>query len=334
MVRLAAAALLAAGWLSPAAAGDEGVLPAAAGQIVSDLLSQAPALRGKTMAVGEISDPEGRLTEFSAMFAEALEISLMLPAKSRDLKLLDRRHMEALTKEWELSMSGFVEDDSIKQAGRLLGVDVLLLGRYTVPGKKRIDLRATLVEAETGQILAAATTQLKADKRLQAAREKPLPAPAPKAAPKSGQEEALKVEVWTEKAEYRVGEQFRVKVRASQDCYLTLVDVGTSGGVTVIFPNHHARDNAVKAGVTYTIPDPAAGFDFMVSGPPGRELIRAIASRAPAVDLSDILNQVGPRNPFAEVTKDLPGFTRDIHVHAKKAKPGEWSEALLQLKIR
>ena len=40
-------------------------------------------------------------------------------------------------------------------------------------------------------------------------------------------------------------------------------------------------DNAVKAGVTYTIPDPAAGFEFSVSGPSGHELIRAIASHEP-----------------------------------------------------
>ena len=32
-------------------------------------------------------------------------------------------------------------------------------------------------------------------------------------------------------------------------------------------------------------------------------------------------------SPFGDVTKDLSILTRDIHVKAKKAKPGEWSEA-------
>jgi hypothetical protein len=115
---------------------------------------------------------------------------------------------------------------------------------------------------------------------------------------------------------------------------LTLIDVGTSGSVNVIFPNHQAPDNSVKAGVTYTIPDPAAGFEFEVNGPAGKELLRAIASHEPAVDLADIMGKTTAESPFGEVKDGAPALTRDIHVKAKKAKPGEWSEAVLQLKIR
>jgi hypothetical protein len=223
-----------------------------------------------------------------------------------------------------------VDDSTAKQAGRLLGVDVLLLGKYSAAEKERLSLRASLVDAESGQILAAASAVSEMDQRLRTAREKALPAPAPQAGPDG----ALKVEVWTDKAEYRVGEKFAVKVRANQDCHLTLIDVGTSGSVNVIFPNHQAPDNSVKAGVTYTIPDAAAGFEFEVAGPAGRELVRAIASREPAVDLADVVGKTTAQSPFAELKSEAPALTRDIHVKAKKAKPGEWSEAVLQLKIR
>ena len=269
------------------------------------------------------------MTEFSALCAEALEAALLVPAKSRDLKVLDRRNFAALAKEWELGMNGYVEDESAKQAGRLLGVDVMLLAKYTVPKKKIVALRATLIETETGQILATAATELKTDKPLRSALEKTLPeeaAPAPAAEP-------LKVELWTAKADYGAGERFQINVRANQDCHLTLIDVGTSGNVSVLFPNHYAQDNAVKAGVTTMIPDPAAGFEFTVSGPAGKEIIRAIASREPAVDLSGLVKQTSAQSPFAEVKADVPGLTRDIHVQAKKAKPGQWSEAVLQLSI-
>jgi|GEM_PF-6254421 len=330
------AALLLAAGSPPAAAADEAKdsLPDAASQLVAGLLAQASVLRGKTVAVGEIAPPAGGPTELSAMCAEVLETALMPPAQGRDLKVLDRRNLETLAKEWELDNKGFIEDSTAKQAGKLLGVDVLLVGKYAVAEKKRIELRASLVDTETGQILAAATALLKADKRLRAASEKLLPEPAAKAAARPGQAEPLKVEVWTEKAEYKPGEKFRVNVRANQDCHLTLIDVGTSGSVSIIFPNHQAPDNAVKAGLTYTIPDPAAGFEFEVSGPAGRELVRAIASHEPSVDLADAVGKTTPQSPFAEVKDNAPALTRDIHVKAKKAKPGEWSEAVLQLKIR
>jgi len=305
-------------------------LPSAATQLVNDLLTQAAGLRGKSVAIGEISSPEGRPAEFADLYAAALEDSLMLPAKIRDLKVLDRRNVEALAKEWALDANGLVDDASAKQAGRLIGVDVLLLGKYLHPEEKKLELRATLVETETGRILAAATAQIKADKRLRAACAQERPAAAA-AAPAAG---ALKVELWTDKKEYAVGDKLQVKVRASQDCHLTLIDVGTSGGVSIIFPNHQAADNAVKAGVTYTIPGPEAGFDFEVGGPSGRELLRAIASREPVVDLADAVSRTSAQKPFAEPSQDPAILTRDIHVQGKKAKPGEWSEASLALKIR
>ncbi|MCX5794297.1 MAG: DUF4384 domain-containing protein [Elusimicrobia bacterium] len=332
---LAAAALLAAGWTAASAADEaKDSLPDAASQLAAGLLSQASSLRGKSVAVGEIAPPQGGPTELSVRCAEALEAALMLPAKGRELKVLDRRNLESLAKEWELDNKGFIEDSTAKQAGKLLGVDVLLLGKYAFPEKKLIELRASLVDTESGQILAAATSLVKADKRLRAASEKLAPEPAAKAAPRPGKAEPLKVEVWTDKTEYKPGEKFRVSVKANQDCHLTLIDVGTSGSVSVIFPNHQAPDNAVKAGVTYTIPDPAAGFEFEVSGPAGRELVRAIASHEPAVDLADAVGKTTAESPFAELKDEAPALTRDIHVKAKKAKPGEWSEAVLQLKIR
>ena len=325
-------------FLAPAVrAADADPLAAATAALVSDLMTQAAGLKGKTVAVGELPGPDGKPTALSSRLGEALEAAWVKPAQSRGLKLLDRRNVEVLAREWELDARGFVEEASAKQAGRLLGVDVFLIGKYSWPEKKRLAVRATLVESETGQILAAASAELKADKSLRRAHETPLPeartAAAPAAAP-AGPGEPLQVKVWTEKTGYAIGEKFRVQVQANQDCYLTVIDLGTSGAASVIFPNHYAPGNAVKAGLTYTIPDPAAGFDFEVGGPAGREVLRAVASKEPAVDLAEVLGQVSAQSPFAELGKDLPGLTRDIHVKAKKAKPGQWSEAVLRLDIR
>lgn len=305
--------------------------------IASSLLKQSP-LRGKRVAMGGFPDSDKRLTALSAMLAEDLELALVARASEGGFKMMDRRNFSELAKEWELGMNGYVDDASVTQAGRLLGADVLCLGSYERVGKTVV-VRATFVSAEKGEILAAAVAEIKLDGRLRDLAEKIIPATAPKPVPAAAETsmvpaEPLKVEVWADKNEHAVGEKMTLRVKVNQDCYLTLIDVGPSGKAVVLFPNHYAPNNAVKAGVTYVIPDPSAGFEFEVTPPAGVELIRAIASKAPTVDLKDAMEPVSEENPFGAVKKDLGMLTRDIHVKAKKAKPGEWSEKVLKLTIR
>ena len=110
--------------------------------------------------------------------------------------------------------------------------------------------------------------------------------PAP---PNQSAKDDLKVEIWSDKNSYLVGEKMKFHVRVNRDCYLTLLDLGTSGNVTVLFPNYYTKSNAVKADAEYIIPDPSAGFEFDVTGPKGIDLIRAIASKEPSVDLKDVM---------------------------------------------
>ncbi len=60
-----------------------------------------------------------------------------------------------------------------------------------------------------------------------------------------------------------------VTVKVNRDCYLTVIDVGAGNKAVMLFPNIYAPNNAVKAGASFTIPDPSAGFEFEVT-PPGR----------------------------------------------------------------
>ncbi len=306
-------------------------LAAEAAPIVAALLKQVP-LQGKRVAVGGFQDSEKKLTKLSAMISEDIELALVAKASDAGFTMIDRRNFSELVKEWDLGMNGYVDDESLTKAGKMLGADVLCLGSYTRVGKK-ITLRTTLVGAEKGEILAATSTEIKLESALRELEEKALVAAPPKAAPAAAKE-ALKVDLTTDKTAYAIGEKMTLTVKVNQDCYLTLIDVGTAGKATVLFPNAYTQGNAVKAGVTYTIPDPTAGFEFEVAAPAGLELIRAIASREPSVDLKDAMEPVTAENPFGEVKQDLKVLTRAIHVKAKKAKPGEWSESVLKLTIR
>lgn len=310
-------------------------LTAEARRITAELLRQA-SFRGKKIAVGDFTDSEGRDTALSALLSENMELALVGQARAGDFKMIDRRNFQELVKEWELSVNGSVDDESLTRAGRLLGADALCIGRYTRIGKK-IVLRTTLVGAEKGEILAASSIEIKIDGDLRELSERVRPAAGIKASaapPPAASTQTLKVDLWADKTHYAIGDKMTIGVRVNQDCYLTVIHVGVNNKATVIFPNIYAQNNAVKAGAAFSIPDPAAGFEFEVSAPAGMELIRAIASKVPSVDLDDVMSKPSAESPFGGVTEDFSVLTRAIRVKAKKAKPGDWSESVLKLSIR
>src|SRR5262249_39016397 len=92
-------------------------------------------------------------------------------------------------------------------------------------------------------------------------------------------------EAWVDRADhtYAIGQPLRVMVRPHQDAYLTVVDVGSSGHVTVLFPNFMQQNNRVHAGTTVKIPSSRARWQIKANGPTGIDLIHVIASRRPLV---------------------------------------------------
>jgi hypothetical protein len=88
------------------------------------------------------------------------------------------------------------------------------------------------------------------------------------------------VKLWTSRKSYRVGDPLRIFFYAEKDCYLNLIDFGTSGRARVIFPNRYQRDNFVRGGTVIEIPGRRDDeFRYTVGGPRGVERLKAIASR-------------------------------------------------------
>jgi uncharacterized caspase-like protein len=80
-------------------------------------------------------------------------------------------------------------------------------------------------------------------------------------------------------ARVQQGEPIEVSFWSEADCYLYLIDVGTSGQITVLFPNRYTINNAVRAGRSYIIPSEQMEFRLRAEGPPGYDLIKAVATR-------------------------------------------------------
>ncbi|WP_395140954.1 DUF4384 domain-containing protein [Armatimonas sp.] len=78
----------------------------------------------------------------------------------------------------------------------------------------------------------------------------------------------------------KIGDTIGFTARASQDCYLYLLDVDPAGKVTVLYPNKYARENKLRAGETIRLPAPNL-FRLRVTGPAGSEAVKAIVTTVP-----------------------------------------------------
>ncbi len=125
------------------------------------------------------------------------------------------------------------------------------------------------------------------------------------------------VTAWTDRpdATYRIGEPVTISVRPERDAHITVLNVGTSGKTTVLFPNTMQRDSHVRAGQTLTLGAPGAGYNIVPQGPAGVELIQVIATSIP-LTLAE-LNLLGAQqgaSPFVSLGRSGEEVARDLAV--------------------
>ncbi len=139
------------------------------------------------------------------------------------------------------------------------------------------------------------------------------------------------VDVWVDKGDgavYQPGEKLYVYFKSDRDCYLTLFDFTTTNDVHVIFPNRYNSNNYIQAGRVYKIPGPDYGFEFEVEGPPGTEIIKAIATldrrRLTGQDLSSYSGY--EESGFATVSEDPGEFVTALKVVVKPLPQSKWAE--------
>ena len=110
------------------------------------------------------------------------------------------------------------------------------------------------------------------------------------------------------------GDIVKVHFKADTDCHLTLIDIGTSGKMTRLWPNQFSgSDNLVKAGKSYSFPGPNDRFQFKVSGPEGLERIVAVATTKKDTIISE--------SEFSEYQSGFKSYrknVKDIVVEARK----------------
>ncbi len=90
---------------------------------------------------------------------------------------------------------------------------------------------------------------------------------------------------------FRSGDRIRLSFEANADAYLYVVQRGSSGNWSVLFPSAEVEggNNAVRRGVRYEIP---AGYWFAFDEQPGQEKLFLVLSRQPEANLERLIYSV------------------------------------------
>lgn len=130
---------------------------------------------------------------------------------------------------------------------------------------------------------------------------------------------------------YRIGDKVVVYFKPDKDCYLTLFNIGTSGKLTVLFPNRLFQNNFITANRIYAIPGEEYPFEYALSGPPGVEKIKAIATTSKR----DLVDFEFSKAEFFH-TAESGIAARDISIVAKKMEEvpvDSWAEAMCEFEV-
>jgi TolB-like protein len=76
-----------------------------------------------------------------------------------NFEIIDRNHLDMLLKEHQLNSEGYIDDKTAKQLGRIIAVDAIITGTFTVLETK-IKVRAKVLDTETALQFAAAMASL------------------------------------------------------------------------------------------------------------------------------------------------------------------------------
>jgi hypothetical protein len=76
---------------------------------------------------------------------------------------------------------------------------------------------------------------------------------------------------------FQLGSDIRVGVEATRDCFITMVNVGSSGRISLLHPAGSSPPFCAKRRAYY-FPGPADSFRFVLSAPAGTEMVRVYAT--------------------------------------------------------
>jgi len=119
----------------------------------------------------------------------------------------------------------------------------------------------------------------------------------------------IKISLVATKTHVQPGDTITFNIETNQDCYVTIMDMGTSGRILRLWPNQYSQgNNLVKANSVRRFPSEADRFQYKIGGPSGVERIIAYGTSEPGKILSESEFQTMQNTPF----KQFMGGAKDL----------------------
>ena len=224
------------------AASPEPDLDSAAARMATSFAS-APGIKWKKVVVGNLLDPRGQKATLSGNIAGAIETALAkVSAATGEFIVVKRRDISRTAADWKLDLAGAPDPPSFKMIKTLLGADVLIVGNIATDGQfYRVSLGA--VDTGNGTMLWHENLSLRDEASV--AKGTPIEEGKPL------RDGSIKVDLWSDKEVYGAGDVMTINFKTNQDCYITLVEVETSGTMRVLYPNRLSHGDRAIASKTY-----------------------------------------------------------------------------------
>lgn len=323
------------------ALGGADALSVALDGLAKQMLEVKDDLKGKKVGVASFAMTSGRLTELGGHLADRLDVALTGLAATSGFEVVTRQHLCDVIRENKLWVDDRFDPSLHKKLGQLGQADFMVAGQVVAAGGQA-SVSVRVLDTETGRQIWARAVTLQLDRMLGELATRALvgdgcgvagpTAAAPPPEPANAAPERLDVRIWTDKPSYRIGDTIQFGLRVNRDAYVTLVNIGTSGDVTIIFPNRFNPTYFVRGGVDVSIPPAEAGFKLTVQPPGGFDQVRAIATAEPVQFQAGDFRAAGTfRSLDRAQTRNLA-----VEIKSERARltPEKWAEAIIAVEVR
>ncbi len=135
----------------------------------------------------------------------------------------------------------------------------------------------------------------------------------------------VELRVQDDKTTFTEGDTVSFVANVDKPCHLTLIDIGTSGKITIIFPNEWHAESMIEPGKDYVVPPADANFRFRLVGPVDQlEVVKAIASLEPIQAIQNA--ELEGKGPLKVLRK--PGLViKDIVAEMGARDAKDWATA-------
>lgn len=105
---------------------------------------------------------------------------------------------------------------------------------------------------------------------------------------------------------FALGDKLSLSIETNKDAYVTVVNIGVNGVVTVLYPFGDIKDNLIKAGIKSEISGPGTGLDLVLTPPAGTDVVRAFAStkKIPLLDPA-LITKTGPISVIKKTARNI-----------------------------